>query len=66
MIHSLMLHQPSPETPDQIRVAEIVAENEVLLKRIEALGEQGLIDDAEELNEKMVALNSEKAMLEKV
>eukprot|EP01128_Nolandella_sp_AFSM9_P006559 TRINITY_DN3408_c0_g1_i3.p1 TRINITY_DN3408_c0_g1~~TRINITY_DN3408_c0_g1_i3.p1 ORF type:complete len:286 (-),score=52.31 TRINITY_DN3408_c0_g1_i3:118-906(-) len=54
---------PTPDTPDQLRLAEITAENAVLLKRIEALGEQGLIDEAEVLNTKMEQLNAEKAQL---
>lgn len=54
------------ESPDELRIAAILAETEVLLKRIEACGEQGLIDEAEALNAKMEGLNAEKAQLQRV
>ncbi len=50
----------------QLRVANIDAECEVLLGKIEELGEEGLVDQANACNEKLRTLKTEKDVLLKV
>jgi len=48
---------------NKLRLATINAEMEVLVRKIEDLGEQGEVDDANDCNKKLDALKAEKAQL---
>lgn len=50
----------------QLRMASIDAECEVLLRKIETLGEEGLVDEANACHDKLKSLKVEKDLLTKV
>lgn len=53
-------------TESQLRIASIDAECEVLMRRIETLGEEGLVDEATACNDTLKRLKGEKEFLVRV
>ena len=53
-------------TESQLRIASIDAECEVLLRKIESLGEEGLVDEATACNDTLKRLRGEKDFLLRV